>query len=126
MNEQQSQRPTKILGDDGELTVIQFLEKQGVSILDRNFRTKLGEVDIIAQKGQTIAFVEVKTRRKEYFDTSHVITLTKQRRLTKAAKYYMLCNNITDKHCRFDVAIVTYSLTQQPVVRYIRNAFYNS
>jgi putative endonuclease len=111
------------LGNSGEEVVARFLEKQNVQILEQNFRTKLGEIDIIAQKGSTLAFVEVKTRRTEYFDTSYVITKSKKSRLSKAARQYMLENNITQKHCRFDVAIVVAN-DNKPVVRYFRNAFY--
>ena len=109
------------LGSLGENFVASWLESHGATVISRNFRTRLGEIDIIAAKGNVLAFIEVKTRTRELFDTSHVITRTKQQKIIRTAKLFLAKNRIEDKHCRFDVAIVI--TTPKTTVRYIRNAF---
>ena len=110
------------LGTRGEELVASWLESHGATVISRNFRTRLGEIDIIATKDDTLAFIEVKTRTRELFDTSHVITRTKQQKIIRTAKLYLAKNRIENKHCRFDVAIVV--TTPKTTIRYIRNAFY--
>lgn len=118
-------RPTKELGNKGELLVSQYLEQRGFSVLARNFTCKLGEIDVIAQKDDILAFVEVKTRKTLYFPTSSVITLGKQRKIVKTAKYYIIKNNVIDKACRFDVATVFYDESESKI-DYIECAFYGA
>jgi putative endonuclease len=111
------------LGPYGEELVASWLERQGATVIERNFSCRLGEIDIIASKDSTVAFIEVKTRNRELFDTSYVITPTKQHRIVSTAKLYLAKHNLNDHHCRFDVAIVTI---EPPHLRYIRNAFYGA
>ena len=114
------------LGSLGENIVAEYLKKNGFTILTQNYRTRCGEVDIIAQKGDTVAFVEVKTRKKVYFPTSSVVTFGKQKKIIKAAKSFILKHNIIDKVLRFDVATVETINTQELDynIEYIPNAFY--
>lgn len=109
------------LGPYGEELVASWLERQGAKVLDRNFSCRNGEIDIIASKGSTLAFIEVKTRARELFDTSQVITSSKQQRIIATAKLYLAKHHLHNRHCRFDVAIVVIKPLQ---MRYIRNAFY--
>lgn len=113
-----------ILGNTGEKFVALFLQNKNFKILAQNYRTKLGEIDLIAQKEELIVFVEVKTRRKEYFPISTVVTLGKQRKIGKTAKLFILQNNIdiSEKVCRFDVATVILD-SQDFNIEYIENAF---
>ena len=111
-----------IVGIDGETAVATLLKKQGFAILAHNYRQRCGEIDLIATKGEVVCFVEVKTRQIEYFETSQVITKTKQNKIIKTAKYYALTNKIRDKVLRFDVAIVTGTKGEYSI-RYLDNAF---
>ena len=111
-----------IVGIDGEIAVATLLKNQGFAILAHNYRQRFGEIDLIAVKGEVVCFVEVKTRRIEYFETSQVVTKAKQNKIIKTAKYYALINKIRDKVLRFDVAIVTGTKGEYSI-RYLDNAF---
>ena len=113
----------KQLGDTGEQLVITQLKSNGFSILEKNYRKRFGEVDIIAQKEAVLAFVEVKLRKKTYFTLSEVITPSKQRKIIKTAKTFILERNMYAMLYRFDVALVTYDGAEQPDITYIENAF---
>ncbi len=115
------QQTTK-LGLYGEELVAQHLQKDGFTILEKNYRQRCGEIDIIAQKNDLLVFVEVKLRRSEYFDLSHVITRSKQRKIITTAKIYLAYNKVDDTACRFDVAFVTYT-HKNPDILYIPHAF---
>lgn len=109
------------IGAKGETCIAQYLEKNGFSILKRNFTVRAGEVDIIASKNELVVFVEVKTRSHVYFNTSEVITRSKQKKIVLAAKTFLIQNNFQDKVYRFDVALVE---KQSVEITYIPNAFY--
>lgn len=115
-------QPTKLLGNKGEEIVAEWLIKHGATILARNFQTRLGEVDIIATKGDVVAFVEVKTRSTEYFPISQTVTYPKQLRIIKAAKKFILTTQLQDKIFRFDVATVAFE-DGEHTIQYIRDAF---
>ncbi len=110
------------LGNKGENLVTQFLKKQSFKILEQNYRTKFGEVDIIAQKKDVLAFVEVKTRKNEYFPTSMVVNYSKQKKIINAAKHFILKNNISDVVYRFDIATVIM-LNSKSEIKYLSDAF---
>ncbi len=109
-------------GDLGENLVSQFLIKQGFIIKEKKYRRKLGEIDLIAEKNDILAFVEVKLRENIYFDISEVVNLTKQQKIILAAKEYISYNNVSDKICRFDVALVEQNKDDFKI-KYIPNAF---
>ena len=112
---------TKTLGKKGEAAVGQWLEEQGFTVLEYNFSVREGEVDVIAQQDDLIAFVEVKTRKNPYFNTSEVVTRSKQAKIMKAAAHYRARHNFVDKVFRFDVALVEYA--NEPLITYIPHAF---
>ncbi len=96
----------KLLGKKGEDLVVKYLKKQGYKILKRNYRTPLGEADVIAADGEEIAFVEVKTRETENYGLpSEAVGVEKQRRYQKIARYYWLETGV-EPNARFDVAEV--------------------
>jgi len=115
--------PKRLLGDQGEQAVAQWLIEHGFVILARNYQTRLGEVDIIATKGEVVAFIEVKTRKSAYFPISNTITYTKQKRITRAATSFILKNKIQNRVLRFDVAAVTNQISGAYDISYIENAF---
>jgi putative endonuclease len=114
------------LGLQGETFVANFLKNRGFLILATNFKSRFGEIDIIAQKGEVVAFVEVKSRKTYYFPISQAVTYGKQKKIIKTAKYYILTHNITNKACQFDVATVLYNNHDTPQIDYIENAFYGA
>ena len=109
----------KLLGKKGEKLVVEYLKDKGYTILKTNYRTPMGEADIIAQDGDEIAFVEVKTRTTDKYGTP-AESVVKKKRLTytKIAKFYWLQTG-EEPNARFDVAEV-YADGR---IEYLKNAF---
>lgn len=122
---------TKIeLGFEGEKLVSLYLEQRGFKILTKNYRTKMGEIDIIAFKQSVIAFVEVKLRINPKFYISELITYSKQKKIIKTALHYISSqlkqlNLGSELIYRFDVALVELAYSESPEykITYIENAF---
>lgn len=116
----------RTLGQWGEEQAAEWLRRRGWRIVGRNFRCRMGEVDIIAADGRYLAFVEVKLRKDgRYGAACEAVTLSKQRKLRTAAEYYLLCHP-TRLQPRFDVAEVYAPQgvrTERPDIYYIENAF---
>ena len=94
----------KFLGRKGEIEAGKFLVQKGYKILERNFKTHIGEVDIIALDEDTICFVEVKTRTSSDFGApSEAVNEKKQQKYYLVAEQYLLKNKKTECPCRFDV-----------------------
>lgn len=94
----------KFLGRAGENLAEKFLIKEGYKILYRNYKTHVGEIDIIAEIDNTIVFVEVKTRSNEnYGKPAEAVDISKQEKYIKVATEYLLKNKKTEQNCRFDV-----------------------
>ncbi len=109
----------KVLGNKGEKLVVKYLKKAGCKILKRNYVTPFGEADIVAQDGDEIAFVEVKTRTTDgYGLPSEAVGKDKRRRYHQIAKCYWL-EKKREPNARFDVAEV-YADGR---IEYIKNAF---
>ena len=107
-------------GKHAETLAVWYLRLHGYEILARNFRSRFGEIDIIAKDKDCLVFCEVKYRKNENFgDPLSAVDLKKQRKITQTARYYMLSNNISDNsNVRFDVVgILGEKIT------YVRNAF---
>jgi putative endonuclease len=112
----------KILGKTGEDRAAKFLATQGYRILDRNYRTRQGEIDLIALHQGTIAFIEVKTRTSDSFGAPELaVTSQKQRRMIKAALSYIKYKKLHQVPCRFDV--VAISAATEKELSLIQNAF---
>ncbi len=112
-----------LLGKTGEETAVSLLKENGYKILARNFKTKIGEIDIIARDKDTISFVEVKTRHSDKFGLpQEAISSSKQRQISKAALAYLKDNNLLNKKARFDVISVILS-GDEPKIDLIKNAF---
>ncbi len=113
----------KKYGDSSEDTAARLLRRKGYKILERNFRTRLGEIDIIAKHKGAVVFVEVKARRSgAYGNPKGAVTPAKQRRISKVALTYLKMNGSTRTKARFDVVTVRHS-QGQPEVEIIPNAF---
>ncbi|MBI3045182.1 MAG: YraN family protein [Betaproteobacteria bacterium] len=93
-------------GDPAERLAAAFLEEQGVRILARNYRCRFGEIDLVAESGAFLVFVEVRARASEAFGGAAAsITAAKRRRLVAAARHY-LAKHRANRACRFDVVLV--------------------
>jgi putative endonuclease len=97
-------------GDSAEALAAHTLTQAGLTILERNYRVRHGELDLVAEDGKTLVFVEVRMRREgastgRFGGASASVGVAKQRRLAKAASYY-LTRYRTPPACRFDVVLV--------------------
>ena len=94
----------KFLGRAGENKAIEYLTKKGYKILQKNFKTYVGEIDVIAKDGEEIVFVEVKTRSSEsYGSPGEAVDYKKQEKYVKVATEYLIRNKKEGANCRFDV-----------------------
>ncbi len=103
------------IGQGGEALVQRYLLQQGWHIHQKNWHSRWGEIDIIAQCDRTLAFVEVKTRKRSGWDAGGVmaVSLSKQEKLIKTAVLFLLENpELNELNCRFDIALVSYSLNK--------------
>ncbi|MEW6079047.1 MAG: YraN family protein [Thermodesulfobacteriota bacterium] len=108
-------------GRKSEDRAVAFLKKQGYTIIQRNYRTRLGEIDIIARDKETIVFVEVKARMTDRAGSGKSsITRNKQFRITRLAQYYLKQSGLRDVKARFDVVVIQ---GDGETVELIRNAF---
>lgn len=99
----------KQLGDRGEKIALEFLNRSGYKILDHNFRTPMGEIDIVAFKDELV-FVEVKSRTNlKYGSPQEAVTPFKQQHIKKAALFYLQQKNMTDSIFRFDVIAILFN-----------------
>lgn len=113
----------KQIGNMGEDIAVDYLKKSGYIILDRNFKCKIGEIDIIGKDNNYIVFIEVKTRYgNKYGIPSESVTYLKQRKIYKTAEVYILKNKLHKSNFRFDVIGITLN-NDIPSIRLIKNAF---
>jgi putative endonuclease len=116
------------LGKLGEQTVADFLVSRGVVILDRNYRIRGGEIDIIGKSGDHIIFVEVKTRSADayidYGTALESIDFKKRRYLIRTAEYWIYTHKQhSDNYFRFDVAELNFRDGKLTKFNYIKSAF---
>ena len=112
------------LGKKGEKLAVDFLLDKGYDIVERNYRFDKAEVDIIAQKGQTLAIIEVKTRSTSDFGDPQDFLKPKQiQRIVKAVDEYVLVNNL-DVEIRFDIIAIVKE-NKGFSIEHLENAFYH-
>ena len=107
-------------GVPAESLAAAFLEHQGLSILERNYRCRFGEIDLVARSGPVLIFVEVRARSSEDFGgAAGSITGAKRRKLVAAARHYLASHRV-ERACRFDVVLV---LGRPERIEWLANAF---
>ncbi len=115
----------KLLGKWGEKRCEKFLKNKGLRSLQRNFKCKTGEIDLVmADADGTVVFVEVKTRSNEDFtDTEDVITFAKRTRMKRAARVFLAKHKIKDRPLRFDVVTIVFGKDGGEQIKHYENAF---
>lgn len=112
-----------LLGQKGEDIAVDFLEGSGYKVLDRNFRCRNGEIDIIALDGKSIVFVEVKTRKRDNFGSpKFAVDWRKQKQLVRVALTYLKHKRLMDKPARFDVVGIIIRGDKREI-ELVKNAF---
>jgi len=110
-------------GKQGEDLAVAYLKKEGYVVIERNYRCLFGEVDIVAKDGDTIVFVEVKSRRSDRFgEPQMAVGLEKQKRISRISLKYLEDRHLYPCNARFDVVAVKI-MPEGGKVELIRNAF---
>ncbi len=112
------------IGKKGESLAHSFLKRQGYRIIEKNFKTRLGELDIIADDNGCISFIEVRSRSDAKFGLAgESIDRRKQNRISKTALAYIKARQLEDKECRFDIVCIDGIDSAFPKISLIKNAF---
>ncbi len=116
--------PRHALGRTGEALAAAWLRKRGLKLITRHFVTPVGELDLVFREGDTVVFVEVKTRRDRiYAEPEDAVGGRKQRRSLRAAQWFLQHKRWEDRPCRFDVVTVILPATGEPEVKHFPDAF---
>lgn len=108
-----------VLGVSGESKAGVYLKKNGYKIIEKNYKTKIGEIDIIASYKKSIVFIEVKARDTIAFgNPSEAVNIFKQNKIHKVAEQFLIENKLLDIPCRFDVIEIVGDK-----INHIENAF---
>jgi putative endonuclease len=117
-------RQRQSLGEAGENLAVRELTARGYAILERRYRTRHGEIDIIAEHQGTLVFVEVRARATaEFGRAAETVTDAKMRRVTAMAVDYLARHHIANRPCRFDVVAIDQALNPTPEITVYPNAF---
>ena len=109
-------------GQTGEDLAVCYLENQGYTIVERNYRKRIGEIDIIARDGECLVFIEVKTRTNRRFGSPFdAVDFRKQQQISRVALAFMTQHRCGEVPVRFDV--IGVHLEESPRVELIKNAF---
>lgn len=104
-----------------ELLALAYLQQQGLRLVQQNFLCKVGEIDLIMQHDKQLVFVEVKYRASNAFGgAAAAVTVAKQKKLIRTAKWYLQQHNLSNMACRFDVIAIEGLEPYQ--YQWIRNA----
>ena len=105
------------LGILGEKLAVEELTRRGYAILERRYRTRYGEIDIVAEDQGTLVFVEVKAREDVRFGTAaEQVTARKQGKVASRAVEYLARKHVTDRPCRFDVVAIDFAGTAEQTI----------
>lgn len=111
-------------GKKGEDIAVSYLKKQGYKIIERNYKTKLGEIDIIASDKGVVAFIEVRSNNSGKFGSPlETINRDKELKITRPALMYIKRHKLEDSPCRFDIVSVKAVDSVCPEIELIRDAF---
>lgn len=114
----------KRLGERGEDAAAQYLERCGMTVVERNWRVPTGEVDLVALDGNAVVLIEVKTRRTVAKGTpDDAVTPAKQRKYLKLAQAYLQHAGLADTPVRFDVISILVIAEDRALLRHHRAAF---
>jgi putative endonuclease len=113
----------QLFGKESESTAVKLLKKHGYKIIEQNYRTQLGEIDIIAKEKNTIVFIEVKSRKStSYGNPKYSVTPKKKRKISMVALYFLKVTKQSGSKARFDVVSISPGGID-PEIEIIKNAF---
>jgi len=116
---------TRTVGSDAEQLALQYLGRQGLTLVSQNFRTRLGEIDLIMQNGNCLVFVEVRYRASNRFSrASLTVDIHKQRKLIRTAAVFLAKRErFANSVCRFDVVAIDADEYGETSIEWIKDAF---
>ena len=116
--------PVHELGKRGEALAWIFLRKRGYSILEKNFRTRFGELDVVAEKNGTLVFLEIKTRRNDLFGSpAEAVNWKKRQKMSRAAEAFLQKKGLENRPARFDILSILWNGTGEPEFSLLEDAF---
>jgi putative endonuclease len=111
-------------GIKAEQTALAYLESQGLRLIEKNFRSPYGEIDLILRDGEVLVFVEVRYRETDRFGNgAESITLAKRNRIIRTAKHFMAKRKLEDSLCRIDVVAASDAGNSGMQINWIKDAF---
>ncbi|MCG3127822.1 MAG: hypothetical protein CHACPFDD_02694 [Phycisphaerae bacterium] len=117
-------RERQSLGEQGERLAEKHLRAKGMRVVARRFRAPPGEVDLVMRDGETLVFVEVKTRADQHWtEPQHAVNATKQRKLARTAQFYLNRQARDPLPCRFDVVAIVAAPGEPPLITHFPDAF---
>lgn len=117
-------QPKDALGRAGEELAARYLHAQGMVILDRNWRCRVGEIDLVARDGDTVVFCEVKTRSTDGYDGPlAAITPTRLRRLKRLAQVYLDAHHLTQCWARLDGIGIVHTASSGPRITHVQGLY---
>ena len=115
--------PRRVFGQEGEGEAERYLRRKGYRIVAKNVRSSLGELDLVAEDGGVLVFVEVKARRTaEFGGAIHAVHRHKQQKLIRLAAQFLAQRHWTERLCRFDVLLLEPTATSALCIEHIQNA----
>ncbi|MFH1748293.1 MAG: YraN family protein [Planctomycetota bacterium] len=116
--------PRHQLGLRGERLAESFLKQRGLKTVTRGYSTPVGELDLVMRAGETVVFVEVKTRRDRAFsEPQEAVTRPKRRKLARCAEWFLQHKRWTNLPCRFDVVAIVLPEQGDPEIEHFQDAF---
>lgn len=110
-------------GQAAESLAADYLQRQGLAVLERNYRSLHGEIDLVCREGDTLVFVEVRYRsRSDYGTPAETVGAHKQARLRATAEHYLLTHRGSKSNGRFDIVAVSGNLADA-MLEWLKNAF---
>lgn len=117
-------KESKIIGNSGEEKACEYLKNKGYKIIDRNFRSRRGEIDIVAKDKDFFVFTEVKNySKRSFFMPAFAIRKYKKQRIIHAAKLYVYKFYLFKNNCRFDVIAIYEDENRNKIIEHFINAF---
>jgi putative endonuclease len=118
-------RARQALGRTGEAAARSYLARRGVRVVAENYACAAGEIDLVGREGETLVFIEVKTRTSRAFGAPQLaVHWRKQRQIVKAAQWFLAEHRLGDVACRFDVlAVRLVGEDAPPQIEWVRDAF---
>lgn len=123
-DDETSTRSPRELAERGENVAARYLRNKGFKIILRNFRSELGEIDIIARDGKTLVFVEVKARASDAVASPEsAVDADKQRAVVRTGRQYLTRYGVPQPAHRFDIVAIVWPAGRRPQIEHFVNAF---